>query len=202
VMLVTGTIADAWPQDCGDVCGNVFGESLRAMRPPIKPDANVLEIGCAEFDWLSLAGKAWPEMVFTGIDWRARNDFVNWTTRIHGDVLTEHFEPNSFDWIVAISTIEHIGLGHYQRDPLDTDGDTKAMARAFEWLKPGGWMYLDVPYGDKYEVRGTKCRVYDWPAILKRLMTGAWIPEQATSHADPEGRYGYFAMWLRKPPNG
>lgn len=64
------SLAAAWPDDVRDTCGNVFGQSLRAFAPPIPVDARVLEIGCAEFDWLQHATSAWPAMTFTGIDWR------------------------------------------------------------------------------------------------------------------------------------
>jgi len=40
-----------------------------------------------------------------------------------------------------------------------------------DWLAPGGWAYLDVPYNaEGYHVRGTKCRIYDDAALASRLV--------------------------------
>jgi hypothetical protein len=50
------------------------------------------------------------------------------------------------DAILSISTIEHDGLGRYG-DPLDPDGDLRAMREVRGCLKPGGLMYLSVPVG-------------------------------------------------------
>jgi SAM-dependent methyltransferase len=197
------TLASSWPQDVGDTCGNVFGQSLRAVDPSIPLDANVLEIGCAEFDWLSVAHKAWPGMALLGIDWRHDKQPTGkcgfW--RFHGNALTMDLPPEEFDWIVAVSSIEHIGLGHYG-DPVDPEGDTKAMQRAWEWLKPGGWMYLDVPFADTYRVLGTKCRIYDTKAIVSRLCAGPWELRRCDDFPEPRTDlpFNYAAIWLRKPP--
>jgi hypothetical protein len=199
------SLASTWPLDVGDHCGNVFGQSLRAVDPTIPLDGNVLEIGCAEFDWLTVAHKAWPEMNKMGIDYRPCERKS--APRMQGNVLTyDGFAPHMgtdagyFDWIVSISTIEHIGLGHYG-DPIDPDGDTKAMQRAWEWLKPGGWMYFDVPFADSYSVFGTKCRIYDTPAILKRLLTGPWELRRMDDFPEPRTDLplNYAAIWVRKP---
>ena len=53
---------------------------------------------------------------------------------------------NSFDVAVSISSFDHDGLGRYG-DPLDPEGDLKAMANAMSVLKPGGLMLLTVPIG-------------------------------------------------------
>jgi SAM-dependent methyltransferase len=200
--VTVATLASSWPQDVGDTCGNVFGQSLRAVDPSIPLDANVLEIGCAEFDWLTVAKQAWPDMTLTGIDQREPKPGYDrsGSLRMQRDVLDYCFPRQSFDWIVAISTIEHIGLGHYG-DPVDPDGDTKAMQRAWEWLKPGGWMYFDVPFADSYSVFGTKCRIYDTPAILKRLLTGPWELRRMDDFPEPRTDlpFNYAAIWVRKP---
>lgn len=207
----------AWPADVKDTCGNVFGLSLRHARPDLKSDARVLEIGCAEFNWLAPASKAWPEMLFTGIDWRA----CKWpptprVTRIEGDVMAADFAPESFEWIVGVSSIEHIGLGHYKADPQHAQGDSVTMANAFRWLAPGGWMYLDVPWNagfEAYHVHGHSHRVYDDATIQSRLLQGFdWSVEWAGKvHCrqtnvlvtQPERLRGgeqfyYLMLWIQK----
>jgi SAM-dependent methyltransferase len=204
------SIASAWPRDCGDTCGNVFGQSLVACDPSLKPDAQVLEIGCSEFAWLVKAKQAWPEMTFTGIDWRKCADH-GVATIVQGDVMT--YEPGkTFDWIASISAIEHVGLGHYAKDPSAENGDSVAMANAYRWLKPGGWMYVDVPWnvGWSYQVCGTSHRIYDDDTIASRLVQGLeWtmvsrrVYKQDGTYVDAPNRLGgngfyYLAMWLQK----
>lgn len=173
-MLTTAANIHAWPTDVKDTCANVFGLALRTAQPTLKVAAHVLEIGCAEFDWLGPAQKAWPEMTFAGIDWRDTRKLQDRATRIQGDVLTATFPRESFDWIVSVSAIEHIGLGHYKQDPTAEYGDSIALANAYQWLTPGGWLYFDVPWNlsPGYQVVRTSHRIYDDEAVQSRLMQG------------------------------
>lgn len=129
--------------------------------------AHVLEIGCAEADWQTPMLAARPDLHLTGIDWR---EVERPGTVIQGDVLTHDFPEASFDAVVGVSSIEHVGLGHYNSDPLDVDGDRHCMERVARWLKPGGWVYADVPWGDQYAVVGTSHREYDDVALADRLV--------------------------------
>lgn len=208
------TIAAAWPEKTQDSCADFFGTALRAAQPPIPANARVLEIGCAEYDWLTPAAKAWPEMAFTGIDWRTRKKAEH-AVVIQGDVRTQTFAPATFDWIVSISAIEHIGLGHYGHDPLDTDGDRVTLAKCWDWLVPGGWLYFDVPYNPgRYQVVGTSHRIYDQVTCDTRLRQGrAWherwsgIVENGDTRTllsvTPQKRGGedfyYIGFWWQKP---
>ncbi len=138
-------------------------------------------------------------------------------TAIQGDVLTHDFPPESFDWIVSVSAIEHTGPGHYG-DPVDHDGDSKAMRRAWGWLKPGGLMFFDVPWNageDAYQVVGTSHRVYDSDALRSRVVPDppvGWPERMCIAHKKrvtelvlKPPRLGggedfyYCGIWLRKP---
>ena len=158
-----------------DSCVSMFGAVWDTGVLVFPPNAMVLEIGCAEGDWQTPMLAARPDLQITGIDWR---ECERPGTVIRGDVLTYDFPPERFDAVVGVSSIEHIGLGHYENDPLDLDGDTHAMHRAVRWLKPGGWVYADVPYGSAYSVEGTSHRVYDDAAVASRLLVrglcGQW----------------------------
>lgn len=169
--------ADRWTYDGRDPCARFFTACLREARYDIPPGSRVLEIGCHEYPWLADMER-YPDIHCTGIDWRP-------TPRgIQGDVLTHDFERESFDAIVSISTIEHIGLGHYDDDPLDPEGDINALARAWTWLKPGGVLYFDVPFQPSgYRVVGASHREYDYTAVQERL----WI--------EPLGRSKTRAKW-------
>lgn len=145
----------------------MFGAVYETGALVFPPGARVLEIGCAEGDWQTPMLAVRPDLQITGIDWR-------WCSRpgevIQGNVLTHHFPKASFDAVVGVSSIEHVGLGHYDKDPLDEDGDQHCMNRVVRWLKPGGWVYADVPYGLTYGVCGTSHRVYDEAALRARLV--------------------------------
>jgi SAM-dependent methyltransferase len=174
----------------------------------------VLEIGCCEYDFMADATRAWPGMTFTGIDWRHYKRPIPNATAIRGDVMTHPFEPQSFDWVVSISAIEHIGLGHYDRDPVQADGDTVAIGRAWDVLVPWGWLYFDVPYNpERYEVVGTSHRIYDDAAVVSRLLAGrpwrqAWsgvasrretrtlIPPRPMRGGED---FDYIGFWWQKP---
>lgn len=108
-----------------------------------------------------------PDLAITGIDWRAAE---RPGTVVQGDVLVHDWPDASFDAAVGISSIEHIGLGHYDHDPIDVDGDRHCMERVVRWLKSGGWVYADVPYGPAYHVHGASHRVYDDAALRDRLI--------------------------------
>jgi SAM-dependent methyltransferase len=210
---VAQEVVAAWPAKVGDSCGQFFGTCLHAFSPELPANANVLEIGCCEYDWLDQATKTWPEMSFTGIDWRTYKR-ASRAVVIKGDVMTQPFPAESFDWIVSISAIEHVGLGHYSRDPVDPDGDSIAIRRAFDWLKPGGWLSFDVPYNPTaYQVVGTSHRIYDDAAVESRLVQGlpwrlAWSGVAGTGDTHqliaPRPKKGgedfdYIGFWWQKP---
>lgn len=175
-----------------DSCVSLFGAVYDTGALVFPPNARVLEIGCAEGDWQSPMLAARPDLRITGIDWRMcqRPGIV-----VTGDVLTHDWPAASFDAVVGVSSIEHIGLGHYDHDPLDPDGDTHAMQRAVRWLKPGGWVYADVPYGPTYRIEGTSHRVYDDVALRSRLVVpglreqrrwfSIWTAHDHVLHQDP-----------------
>jgi len=55
-------------------------------------------------------------------------------------------ERPRFDYALSISSFEHDGLGAYG-DPIDPDGDLKAMRKMKEIVNPGGILLLAVPIG-------------------------------------------------------
>lgn len=168
-----------------DACLTMFGDVWASGKLHFPHGARVLEIGCAEDDWMTPMLAQRPDLNILGIDWRAcdRPGRV-----IQADVLTHDFPPESFDAILGISSIEHIGLGHYDADPLDVDGDRHCMQRAARWLKPGGFVYLDVPHADAFHVHGTEYRAYDDDAAVTRLLPG--LTCEALWHCATEGGDG------------
>ena len=152
----------------GDLCLNIWADAYATDTFDFPLNARVLEIGCAEADWMTPMLALRPDLDITGIDWRGCK---RPGTVIKGDVLVQEFPDGAFDCVVGVSSIEHVGLGHYEADPRSLDGDRLCMERVARWLVPGGWVYLDIPYNATgYAVRGTECRVYDDEALKQRLI--------------------------------
>ena len=192
----------------GDLCLNIWADAYADGLFDFPLNARVLEIGCAEADWMTPMLALRPDLQITGIDWRSCK---RPGTVIKGDVLVHDFPPASFDCAVGVSSIEHVGLGHYDADPKAERGDIACMERVREALVPGGWVYLDVPYNALgYVVRGTECRVYDDAALAERLVVPGFI-ERHRWYANrgghvipkPEPRplpdFDYVALLLTKP---
>jgi SAM-dependent methyltransferase len=181
----------------GDMCLTFFAQAYEEDWLKFPRNARVLEIGCAEADWQTPMLAIRPDLQITGIDWR---EVLRPGETIRGDVMNlDTFDRASFDAIVSISAIEHVGLGAYNDDPLLPSGDLVAMNNALYWLKPGGWMYLDVPYRPTgvFEVHDN-FRAYNQKALHDRLTFGFEVERWAkceTPH--PDGPY--IAMLLRKP---
>jgi SAM-dependent methyltransferase len=68
------------------------------------------------------------------------------------------FAPASFDAVVAVSVIEHIGIGHYG-GPEAATGDRHALRQLARVLKRGGRLILTVPFG--VSLTNDWMRVYD-----------------------------------------
>jgi SAM-dependent methyltransferase len=171
----------------GDLCLSIFSDVYATGALVFPPNARVLEIGCAEADWQTPMLAIRPDLQITGIDWRkCRRP----GTTIQGDVLVQDFEPGSFDVVVGVSSIEHIGLGHYEADPKDETGDAFCMQRVARWLKPGGWAYLDVPFNARgYMVLNTEARIYDDEQLQHRLVDVAGLKRAGTWYATRAGAF-------------
>ena len=169
-------LIDTWAYTGGDSCCDFFTHILRGADLDLPERAPVLEVGCAELDWLSIAMKSWPQIHLTGIDWRGHRKPPVGATVVKGDAMITHTFPEAaFELIVSISALEHVGLGHYSHDPKAEDGDSRALRNIWTWLKPGGWLLFDVPWNagpNAYEVVGTSHRIYDDATVESRLAQG------------------------------
>lgn len=177
-----------------DFCAGFWAATWNADVVTLPLGAQVLEVGHAEHDWQTPMLALRPDVMIASIDWRPETRPGHRVIR--GDVMAHDFQPQEFDAIVSISAVEHIGLGGYDSDPLDPDGDTHCLQRCRRWLKPRGWMYFDVPYrpDGPYGVHGN-FRAYDEEALQARLMTG-WHERYRRICGDGEGDGPYIALVL------
>lgn len=97
------------------------------------------------------------------------------------DLLSLPFAKNSVSSLSCMHTIEHIGLGRYG-DPLDPEGDLKAIRELIRVLAPNGALLFVVPIGGKPKIMFNAHRIYTYKQVLKyfsklKLKEFALIPE-------------------------
>ena len=76
----------------------------------------------------------------------------------NADLTALPFGDRSIESLSCMHVVEHIGLGRYG-DPLDPDGDLKAMRELQRVIAPGGQLLFVVPVG-KPEIFFNAHRVY------------------------------------------
>jgi Caenorhabditis protein of unknown function, DUF268 len=90
-----------------------------------------------------------------------------------------------FDAGFSISSFEHDGLGMYG-DPLDPDGDLKAMRKMTERIKPGGLLFLAVPTG-RDKILFNNARIYGRHRLPMLMAGWEWIDSFGYSKSDLDG---------------
>jgi SAM-dependent methyltransferase len=125
----------------------------------------VLDLGCCSSQVsLALASRGFPVI---GVDF---NPYPYRHPNFHavrGDAMQLPFRPGTFAAVLAISMIEHVGIGHYG-DPLAQSGDQAVIYEIARTLKPRGKALITVPFGrartDDFQ------RIYD-PTRLSAVLT-------------------------------
>jgi hypothetical protein len=96
------------------------------------------------------------------------NKIITLTDRIKTMTIADwDREQPRFDIAWSISSFEHDGLGMYG-DPLDPEGDLKAMQKMKRIVKSGGLMFLSLPVG-KDKILYNLCRIYGEVRLIPRL---------------------------------
>jgi SAM-dependent methyltransferase len=110
----------------------------------LPPGCRILDVGCSEslisFELASAGFKV------VGVDIRDYSLHHPNLQFLRADICNTGLQPCSFDAAVALSTVEHIGLGFYG----DTSGESaldSAMNAIWQLLRPGAPMLLTVPFG-------------------------------------------------------
>lgn len=106
------------------------------------------------------------------------------------DLVGLPFPSRSVASLSCMHVVEHVGLGRYG-DPLDPDGDLKAMAELERVLAPGGSLLFVVPVGRPRIVFNAH-RIYDYEGIRRpfaelELVEFALVPDKGdlVRDADP-----------------
>ena len=107
--------------------------------------------------------------------------------------------------------VEHVGLGRYG-DPIDPEGDLKAIAELIRVLAKGGNLLFVVPIG-KPKLMFNAHRIYSYSQIVSyfeelelvefslipdSIETGGFIHNATQEMADSQ-IYGCGCFWFRKP---
>jgi hypothetical protein len=127
------------------------------------------------------------------------------------DLTKLHFASNSIASLSCMHVIEHVGLGRYG-DPLDPDGDLKAIGELVRVLAPGGDLLVATPVG-RPRVEFNAHRVYDHEAFARyfaplELVEFSLIEEHGDGGlivSPPPSRvraesYACGCFWFRKKP--
>jgi hypothetical protein len=132
-------------------------------------------------------------------------------TSERADLLRLPFADSSIPSLSCMHVVEHVGLGRYG-DPLDPDGDRKAMTELSRVICPGGNLIFVVPVGQP-RVCFNAHRIYDFGQVRNAfreldLKGFALVPddpalggliEGAAPALVSEQTYGCGCFWFQKP---
>jgi glycosyltransferase involved in cell wall biosynthesis/SAM-dependent methyltransferase len=103
-----------------------------------------------------------------GVDWSAAPAPA--MRRVRADLRALPYREGSFDLVLCVSTIEHVGLNNTRYGLVGgetVDGDVAALREVERVLVPGGRLLITVPFGKAEELDWT--RVYDrrkWKSLV------------------------------------
>jgi SAM-dependent methyltransferase len=143
-------------------------------------------------------------------DYRPAPLFLDNLKSLQGDLMKLPFRSNSVESISCMHTIEHIGLGRYG-DPLDPQGDLKAIQELKRVVRKGGSLIFVTPIG-KPTLRFNAHRIYSYAQILQyfegfKLVEFSLLPDDtsksgliknATKKQANAQHWGCGCFWFKK----
>ena len=131
-------------------------------------------------------------------------------TSEHADLTNLPFDDTSIKSLSTMHVVEHIGLGRYG-DPIDPQGDLKAISELKRVLSADGDLLFVVPIG-KARIQFNAHRIYNYEQIMNyfrelKLQQFALIPDEpkdgglildATEEMAYKQSYGCGCFWFRK----
>lgn len=174
---------------------------LRKTSPPFHVDIS------SSLTFSSLVSAFLPVLFF---DYRPADLRLSNLTSAGANLLALPFETQSISSLSCMHTIEHIGLGRYG-DPLDPDGDLKAISELKRVLAPGGILLMVVPVG-KPRLIFNAHRIYSCQQIIEyctglELREFTLVPDDgreggliagATAEMADAQTYGCGCFWFTK----
>lgn len=154
-------------------------DALEQVKKIIPFDkAVIMEIGCSSGFLLRDLVKSFPEAIIMGADvvkeplFRLAKDFPG-VPLIRFDLLRCPLQDQSIDVLIMLNVLEHI------------EDDVGALRKAYNLLKPGGSLIIEVPAGpslyDAYDKELCHFRRYS-AAELQRKLTEAGFKIRRKSH--------------------
>lgn len=131
---------------------------------PGKKDVELLDLGCSESPLAMFCASLGYKTI--GIDGRDYPYYHPNFRFIKADLTSLPLADQSIDVAIAISTLEHIGLGFYQ-DKTKPSGDQQTVDEVYRILKPQGLFLISVPFGCAQQT--TQQRIYNYAALSKLL---------------------------------
>lgn len=144
-------------------------------------------------------------------DYRPADLVLDNLTSSFADLTHLPFADGSVLSLSCMHTVEHVGLGRYG-DPVDYNGDLKAIAELKRVVAPGGSLLFVVPLGRESVICFNAHRIYDKHQVLQLfsdmdLINFTLIPESGKDGGlvvDPSDEllqkqfYACGCFWFRK----
>jgi len=154
---------------------------LRALGG-IGPGARILDVGAAENTLaLSLASLGFEVVA---LDPRGY-PLTHPNLRVEPRAIEAWQTDETFDAVLCVSTIEHLGAGEYGEPPAD-GADEWALARMHDLTKPGGTLVLTAPLGEGgYERARLEELLGSWDVtdftVVEQTADTTWVPGETGS---------------------
>lgn len=133
-----------------------------------EPGGMLLEVGAQHNNVASMLASQGYRVI--GVDLRPSDQNPGYV-HVTGDFCAIcHVWNGLFDIAVSISAIEHFGLNTYGEGKTREYYDVVAMRRIYDMLKPGGVAYITMPFGGKFVEVKPHWRVYDFGALMDRIV--------------------------------
>lgn len=149
-----------------EVNSRIVEISFVLQNIPDNKNLKIMDFGCAESALpLQLASLGYHVTGFDLQDYGFKHPNFHF---VKGDFLKNKTVDSLFDIAVAISSVEHAGLGSYD-SPVFSGGDIKIIEEIHKKLKNNGKLIITLPFGKKFKDKFM--RRYDYHS-LQNLLKG------------------------------